>query len=259
MNGKQILCETLSKELGSLFTCAPHDRFVRIRTPFQYPDGDVIDLFVLSDDGSRTITDLGETTGWLRMQSISTTRSMKQKRLIEDVCQSHGIELFKGMLLLRGNESASLADGVIRLSQSAIRVADLWFTFRSRSVEILTDEVADYLATKEIPFDRAEKLVGRSGKPWSVDFHTRTARRSSLVQVLTTGSRNAARQNVEHVLAGWHDLNLLKTGSQPLHFVSLFDDTVDVWGPDDFKLVDDVSFVARWSRPDELELFLRAA
>ena len=63
----------------------------------------------------------------------------------------------------------------------------------------------------------------------------------------------------ERVLAGCIDLNHLK-GSQPhLAFVSLFDDTEDVWRKEDFSLVEQHSEVARWSRPDEFEQLLMAA
>ena len=48
-----------------------------------------------------------------------------------------------------------------------------------------------------------------SGRDWTVDFHVRTARRSSLGQVLSTGSRAAAHRVSEHVLAAWHDLKAL--------------------------------------------------
>ncbi|MEI7749169.1 MAG: hypothetical protein WCI81_08845 [Chlorobiaceae bacterium] len=32
---------------------------------------------------------------------------------------------------------------------------------------------------------------------------------------------------------------------------SLFDDTSDVWTDEDFKLVEPLSTISRWSRPDE--------
>ncbi len=143
---------------------------------------------------------------------------------------------------------------VTRVAQAALRVSDLWFTFRTRSVQSATDEVADVLAEKELPFERAETLLGRSGRTWIVDFHVRAARRSSLVYVLATGSRSAARPIAERVLAAWYDLNALAAGPEALHFVSLFDDTADVWTEEDFKLVEPLSVVTRWSAP---ELFLR--
>ena len=60
-------------------------------------------------------------------------------------------------------------------------------------------------------------------------------------------------------MTGWHDLNHLKLTQTHLSFISLFDDSQDVWQDEDFRLVEDLSEVARWSRPDEVERLLRAA
>jgi hypothetical protein len=95
------LCSEITSQLSSLFVCAPHDSRVRVRTPFLYPDGDIIDLFYSSAGSTRTLTDLGETARWLRMQTLSPRRSPKQRQMMEDVCLNHGVELFKGMLVLR--------------------------------------------------------------------------------------------------------------------------------------------------------------
>jgi hypothetical protein len=253
-------CERIGATLGELFACESSARYTRIRTPFLYPDGDVIDVFLTNRAGVPAVTDYGETLRWLRMQSLAPRRSPKQQRLIEDVCLNHGLELYKGMLTARVPEStAGLASTVMRVAQGALRVADLWFTMRTRTVESVTDEVEVFLGERNIPFDRAESLVGRSGRTWRVDFHTRTPRRSSLVYVLGTGSRAAARGIAEHVLAGWYDLSNLRLGPEGLQFVSLFDDTMDVWSPEDFRLVEDLSIIARWSRPDEVADVLSAA
>lgn len=78
--------------------------------------------------------------------------------------------------------------------------------------------------------------------------------------MLSTGSRSAARSVTEHVLAAWHDLNHLAAGPEALRFVSLFDDTADVWTPEDFKLVEPLSTTALWSEPDRFaETLLEAA
>jgi hypothetical protein len=250
-------CTEIGSQLSELFVCAPHDTRVRVRTPFLYPDGDIIDLYYSGKGGVRTLTDLGETVRWLRTQTLSPRRSPKQRQMLDDVCMNHGVELFKGILALRLAPEDKLADAVVRLGQACVRVADIWFTLRTRAVETLTDEVADYLTEKSIPFDRAKKLAGRSGRDWSIDFHTRTPDVSALVCVLSTGSRAAARKVAEHVLATWVDLNAFAVGAQPLRFVSLFDDTMDVWQPEDFHLVDNVSDVVRWSSPDGFEELLR--
>ena len=82
---------------------------------------------------------------------------------------------------------------------------------------------------------------------------------ASLVYVLSTGSRGATRRITDHVVAAWHDLSQLKVGPEAMHFVSLFDDTSDVWTAEDFRQLEDLSDIVRWSEPDELVQLLKAA
>lgn len=253
------LCSELRKGLAELYFCSEHGPYHRIRTPFLYPDGDVIDLFCKREGNILTISDLGETTRWLRMQSVSPRRSVKQRGLIEDVCLTYGVEFYRGMLQARCRPGDSLAMIVQRVAQAALSVSDLWFTLRIRSIESITDEVADFLTERRFPFDRGQKLAGRSGRTWTVYFHVRPPARSSLVYVLSTGNRSAARSIAEHVLAAWYDLNHLAVGPEALRFVSLFDDTIDVWSPEDFRLVENLSTIARWSNPDHFVEVLTAA
>lgn len=253
------LCEELRHGMSALFVCSALGEYQRIRTPYLYPDGEVIDLFCKADGEVLTVSDLGETTRWLRMQTVSPKRSAKQRALIQDACLTHGVEFYKGMLQARCRHGEPIAAVVLRVAQAALRVSDLWFTFRTRSVESIADEVADFLTERQLPFDRGEKLAGRSGRSWTVDFHVRAPARSSLVYVLSTGSRSGARTIAEHVLAGWYDLNHLAAGPEALRFVSLFDDTIDVWSPEDFRLVKDLSTIARWSQPDSFAEALSAA
>ena len=253
------VCQDLQREIGALFTCSEHGEYRRIRTPYLYPDGDNIDLFCKIVDDVTTVTDLAETTGWLRMQSPALRRSPKQRRLIEDACVTHGIEFYRGMLQARCRRGDELAVVVTRVAQAALRVSDLWFTFRTQSVQSITNEVGDFLVEKELKFERSERLAGRSGRGWTVDFHVRAESRSSLVQVLSTGNRAAAHSICAHVLAAWHDLNHLVAGPEALNFVSLFDDTADVWSDENFRLVEPLSMVTRWSRPDEFAAVLSGA
>ena len=247
--------------MGELFRCADVGNYIRIRTPFMYPDGDYIDVFweCNTDDEAVTLSDLGETVRWLKMQTIVPRRSPKQSQMIQDICLTHGVEFFRGMLQARYRRGDNLALAVTRLSQAALRTADIWFTFRTRAAESVTDEVSEYLIEKSIPHDRNVTLPGRSGKSWPINFYARTPQRSTLVHVLSTGSRGATRRITDHVVATWHDLSQLKIGPEALHFVSLFDDTSDVWAAEDFRQLEELSDIARWSEPDELLQLLQAA
>jgi hypothetical protein len=47
------LCQEVADTIGQLFDCAEVNGFVRIRTPYLYPDGDVIDLYWKEQTGSK--------------------------------------------------------------------------------------------------------------------------------------------------------------------------------------------------------------
>jgi hypothetical protein len=256
MNGP---CAEITEQIGQLFACNQQGAYIRIRTPYLYPDGDVIDLFYQFADHHVTLTDLGESLRWLRMQTIAPKRSPRQRQLIADICATHRVELYRGMLVTRLDAGETLASAVTRLSEACIRVTDLWFTLRTRAVQTITDEVADFLTERQIEFVKQEPQVGRSGRVWNVDFHTRTPNLTSFVQVLSTGSRDSAHRVSENVLASFVDLSHVRIQNIGVSFISLFDDSLDVWAPEDVRLLEDVSHVARWSRPDQFEQMLRAA
>ena len=244
-------CEYIAESMGELFECSPVNGLTRIRTPYLYPDGDVIDVFMTNEGFPATLTDFGDTLGWLWTQTVANRRTSRQQRIIKDVCLTHGVELSRGRLMVRVKSPRDLAEGVSRLSQAALRVSDLWFTFRSQTGVSINEEVEEFLVGLDVGFERGERLIGRSGRTWRVDFHTRTAERSALVNVLSTGSKPSARKLAEHTLATWHDLSNYRLGREALRFISLFDDELDVWTPEDLGLVEDVSEVAYWSRKEE--------
>src|SRR5713101_179602 len=187
MNGAYLMLtpfEQITEKIGELFICSTLNEYIRIRTPFLYPDGDVIDFFYKEEGESATLTDLGETLRWLRMQTVTQRKSAKQRQLINDICLNHGIEFYRGMLMVRFKKSEDIAQAIIRLSQAALRVSDLWFTFRNRASESATDEVEDLFRDRQITYQRSPRVTGRSGRVWRPDFHTRLPERSTLVTVL---------------------------------------------------------------------------
>ena len=225
-----------------------------------YPDGTLIDVFALDRPGGLLLTDLGETLGWLSMQSVHSRLNASQNRLAADACANLGVRLELGHLVLRGIHEEGLGEAVQRLALAAVRVSDLSFTLRGGAAKPDTHKsISRWLTRREIRFEQRVNEIGRSGRQWKVDYRTQTSDRRALVFLLSTGTTNAARRSVEHVLAGCVDLRHLKEHNSAISFVSLFDDTARVWRPEDFALVAQSSTVARWSRPAELETILRPA
>ena len=246
-----IPCDLITEQMGLLYTCSPIGEYIRIQTPFLYPDGDIIDVFFQGEGNIGTLTDLGETSRWLRMQTITQKQSHKHLQLIADICLTHNIEFYQGMLMARVIHPQDFADTITRLCQCMLRMSDLWFTFRNKIGESIADDVEDLLQEKNIAFNRSPKILGRSAKSWRPDFQTRGKEHSSFVRVLSTGSRAVAREMVFQSTAMWHDLSYLNVGKEAIQFISLFDDTVDVWNQEDIELVDSLSDIAYWSQADE--------
>ena len=252
------LCTALQQAVPPLFVCSPAPQEgVRVRTPMLYPDGSVVDVFVLERNDRFIVTDFGDALDWLGLQSVSQRRSPKQEALIQDVCQTLRMERFRDQLMLRDVTSGALGESVFRVAQAAVRVSDLWFTLRSQAIQSIAEEVDEWLNDRGIPFERQVSRQGRSTQDWTIDFQTLTDKRTCFVFLLATGTRGAARRLTEHVLAGCVDLNHHKEFQPSIEFVSLFDDTEDVWQPHDFHMVEPVSEVVLWSRPDEFERVLR--
>ena len=246
------LCDALRNSLPALFECMREPQEgVRVRTPMLYPDGGIVDVFDLERGGQHLVTDYGDALGWLRMQSASGKLGPKQRWMVDDVRLTLGVEMHRGQLQARCDDAASLGDAVQRVAQAVVRVSDVWFTFRTRTAQSIADEVDDWLRERPFDFEKGVKRDGRSGRNWTVDYQIVAGARVSLVFLLSSGSRAAARRVSEHVVAGCFDLSHLSESGASL--ISLFDDTADVWQAEDFNLVQEVSRTAMWSRPDDLE------
>ena len=97
---------------------------VQVRTPWLYPDGDVVDVFVLERDSGYLVTDYGDGLGWFRSQSIADRFSPEQQQQIAELCADLGIELNRGQLLLHCPAN-NLAAAVDRLAQAVVQIAEL--------------------------------------------------------------------------------------------------------------------------------------
>ncbi len=139
-------------------------RYVRIRTPYLYPDGDSINLYFREIDNVPTVSDLGETMGWLSMQTEAAQRSPRQSEMIQDVCATHGVEFYRGQIFVRIEDERHFASDVTRLAQAVIRIADIVFIMRNAFAASIKDDVAELLEQSKIDFVRDEKLLGRSGR-----------------------------------------------------------------------------------------------
>lgn len=109
MNAEE-LCAKLHAAGQFLFECSPAPRQgIRVRTPFLYPDGGVIDVFVIERQGYVEVTDFGEALGWLRMQSVGGQLSRSRSGLSRMYPSHSGWNFSAGSLYGGSKERMSLS------------------------------------------------------------------------------------------------------------------------------------------------------
>lgn len=118
----------LKDSLSDIFECSEMPGgSVRVRTPLTHPDGTLVDVFLIpGDDQKIVVTDLGDTTGWLRTQSaggLTGSRNGKVSRL----CRSMNVERAQGRITVIARDSRTLAESVARVAQAAVLVSHIAF------------------------------------------------------------------------------------------------------------------------------------
>ena len=112
--------------LPDRFTCSSAPRGnLRVETPLLYPDGGIVDVFVVEREGAWSVTDFGEAWGWLEMKAGGGSPSPKQARMIEDRCRTLGVTNHDGCLELRLNTPDEVGDAVVRVARAVVRVAEV--------------------------------------------------------------------------------------------------------------------------------------
>ena len=252
MNSPDI-CETIRSDLPALYECTPTERGdLRVCTPFLFPDRDLVEVFVTLRIDQYLVTDFGHTLGWLRMHSATGRLSASQRELINDLLSTLDVSLHRGQLDVWCNAPSDIADAIHRVGQAVVRIADLWHTFNTRTTRSIADEVDDWLRGRKFGFNRRVKRSGRD-EIWTVDYEITAGSHTSLAYLLSSGSRAGARDARHRVFTGFSDLRQNQLIWPHTSLTSIIDDTQDVWSDEDFALLNQVSRVATWSRPDLLE------
>lgn len=137
--------DKLYNSLSSLFTCEDKGDFLSIKTPFSYPDGDDIDLFILPSNSHIVITDMGETLRYLGTYDFEIRTSRSRTEIFEDVLKSFGVSYLKGHLFINLRSPDEISEAMLRMAQAITRVCDLLYTIRPKSTAAFKEEVRELL------------------------------------------------------------------------------------------------------------------
>ena len=221
------------------------DGSFRMATPFRYPDGSHIDVF-LKDSGTLfdgfELSDKGQTVAYLLDLHVKPWTSQKRKQTMSDICATLGVEQEGGVFRIRlpKEEMNDLPDAILRLGQACIRIADLSYTQRLRAPVALSEDFEEFVSGLDRPYQTGVKVSGQFGKEVEFDFSVEGHRMRSLVQILSTANRMAAHNLSLEAFARWSDISPVRSQYQCL---SVYDTTNDVFREEDLKRLEAVSDV----------------
>ena len=105
---------------------------LRMATPFCYPNGSYIDLFLTKTNDlfdKYVLSDLGQTTDYVADMQFNMWTTKKRRTRIDDICESLGVTQSDGQfrIYLTDEDFRQIYNPIVRVSQACIRVADLVF------------------------------------------------------------------------------------------------------------------------------------
>lgn len=117
--------DTLRLALPEDYECGPAPcEGGLVHTPFDYPDGGVMDVFVLSRDDGLLVTDHGDVHGWLHMQFAAERLTPAQRSQVDRICAGQDVKLDRGRLMLCGVAEADIAEAIERVAGAVARIAE---------------------------------------------------------------------------------------------------------------------------------------
>ncbi len=257
------ICESLRTQLGTLFECQPAGDQVQIRTPFMFPDGDLIDLYYWETPQGQVVSDLGDTYGWLFVNGTHQELTDNQSQAYDEAYSIYGVERQGGRLLAHIGDG-HLADAVVRMAQAITMISHTLDIGQQAALAIPGSTVSNKAMTEtrirtaiekhNWDFRRNVRMAGERHSSWPVDFVVWTPQREAVLMSLY-GRKHYGwqRRAIEHVFTVFSDLApVLSKRIIPSEAISVIDDTDVIWANEPIEILREVSRVVHLSEPEEL-------
>lgn len=249
MSQREINCENLREFVQGFSLVEQCDVInsgaLRISTPFNYPNGSQIDVFLETRSGvfsEYILSDYGQTSDYLTDMNIKFWVSKKRRLLVEDICSTLGVDVHvtRFQIRLSAEELGMLSEAIVRLAQACIRVADLTFVQRLQVAGTFQEDVEEFIAGINLPYEPDIVLAGIRDREIKVDFRVIGRRITSLIQTISTPNYTNAHTRSLEVFSRWYDL---KSNYSEDQFITLYDTTNNVFQRADLGRLEDLSLV----------------
>lgn len=243
--------------MPSLFKTERDNDYITLSTPFEYPDGDTIDVFITKKGNNFILSDMGETIRHLSSYNIGIKNSAKRTSIIEDAIAGTGIVFFKGILSKEIKDVSTFTQDLLQLTQAIIRISDLVYTIKGRSFASFEEDVSDFLEINRFQYEKGYVVEGFSGRKYEIDFAVKVDQNVKLIKLVSPSSQSYVISNIEKIITTWFDISQ-KVENKRLR-ISLLDDTSFSFKAEHITLINAISVVCQWSNQDYLKKVLEEA
>lgn len=184
---------------------------LRMATPFLYPNGDRIDVFLQESHSlfdRFLLSDYGHTSLYLRNAQVDPEKSEGKREAMARILSQLGVESQRGdlMVSIPSHEPADLSDAIFRLSQACLRISDFAAHQRLRAVNPFRDKVESFLGSTGIGFVPNVEVAGRFNNKVKVDFEVFGQTQNSYMAVLASSNESAAHSSSNEIFRKWYDI-----------------------------------------------------
>jgi len=251
MNCQDLIAAHL-RHVEDGFACrALPDGSTLVVTPYQLPDGDLVELVVeLLSGGQVLVRDLGETTAMLGVQGFDPHASEKRKWLLDRAVRLTDVTVDNGELRKQGPADQA---GVLLLDvAAAVRgVADLIYLHRSQEPRDFDARVVEFVADHAAEVQPRVTVKGLSGHPYRVTAKViRADKAPLLVSALSPRGSGQIKASVDRTIRQWVDIDGAVDRTQKVSFLN---DVSVEWKQSDLVLLDRFSIVSTWQTRQSLE------
>lgn len=185
-----------------------NEDIIRIATPFTYPNGSHIDLFIseIKDNffDNYKISDLCQTFSYMLDLEIEIDSTKKRKTIIEEICEDSDVIYENAEFFTKISNITDIKQKTIDLIQVCIRAIDISFTVRKTGTNRFKKEIDNFLSTSNLTYEPDFSLLCDE-KQVSVDYLTKGKSSKSLIQLLSPqGIKSKTGQTT---FLKWYDID----------------------------------------------------
>lgn len=245
--------EYINNSVSSLFKCnQTTGNFLSITTPFSYPDGDEIELFIEFRNNYFILSDMGETLRYLDTYLLEVTSTQKRRGIVNDLIKSNNLLFDKGKVYAVIKNSENILDAIFNMSQAIIRLSDLLFTMKGQSLAAFEEEFKAYLEDNHFVYEE-DYSVETSTHQYTFDFAIEKQNGVGLIKLMNAPKKPSQKPNISRIVQTWFDISTSFPDKYPIYNrITILDDTMYYWNTADYKLIEKLSVVNQWSQKDRI-------